>query len=103
MTWQLTDRVPKTSEEHIPLARCSSVVSLSLSGYCIKKLRNTQRRAKTQEGSIYDPWAPVWLSLVQLLLYMQSLIICNSGTYSTFNATLITNIAWIATTRQSIM
>ena len=59
MAWQLTDKVPKTSEEHIPLARCSSVVALSLSGYCIKKLRNTQRRAKTQEGSIYDPWAPV--------------------------------------------
>lgn len=59
MPWQLTDTIPKKKDEHIPIARCSSVVALSLSGDCVKGLNNTQRRAKTKRGYIYDPWAPV--------------------------------------------
>ena len=68
MPWQRTDKKFKASgekkvekPEHIPISRCSSVVALSLSGGHIKKLRNAARRAKTQYGYIYDPWAPVSL------------------------------------------
>jgi hypothetical protein len=62
MPWQRTDRKNKVrswSDEHIPISRCGSVVALSLTGGHIKKLRNASRRAKTQNGFIYDPWAPV--------------------------------------------
>jgi len=59
MAWQLTDIIPKKKAEHIPISKCSSVVVLSLSGKYIRKLKNARRRAKTQEGYIYDPWAPV--------------------------------------------
>jgi hypothetical protein len=58
MPWQLTDTIPKKTGEHIPISRCSSVVALSLSGECVKELNNIHRRAKTQRGYIYDPWAP---------------------------------------------
>ncbi|KAG0647248.1 hypothetical protein D0Z07_7222 [Hyphodiscus hymeniophilus] len=57
MPWQLTDIIPKKSSEHIPISRCSSIVALSLTGGYIKKLKNSARRAKTQYGYVYDPWA----------------------------------------------
>lgn len=58
MPWQLRDIIPKKHSEHIPISRCSSVVALSLSGGYVKKLKNAARRAKTQYGYVYDPWAP---------------------------------------------
>ena len=62
MPWQRTDKKKNEKPEHITISRCSSVVALSLSGSHIKKLRNAARRAKTQYGYIYDPWAPVSLN-----------------------------------------
>jgi hypothetical protein len=58
MAWQLADKQTKSSESHIPLSRCSSVVALSLFGAPIRKVRNPARRAKTKHGFVYDPWAP---------------------------------------------
>ncbi|KAK6592431.1 CorA Mg2+ transport-like protein [Botrytis cinerea] len=46
-----------TSKDHIPISRCNSVVALSLSGDPIRKLRNPARRARTDYGYVYDPWA----------------------------------------------
>jgi hypothetical protein len=62
MPWQLTDIIPKKTSEHIPISRCSSVVALSLTGGYVKKLKNASRRAKTQYGYVYDPWASVTFS-----------------------------------------
>lgn len=58
MAWQLADKKDTmVSESHLPLSRCSSVVALTLYGAPIKKIRNSARRAKKREGSIYDPWS----------------------------------------------
>ncbi|KAJ8063454.1 hypothetical protein OCU04_007330 [Sclerotinia nivalis] len=57
MPWQLADKRPSTSKDHIPISRCNSVVALSLSGDPIRKLRNPARRARTDYGYVYDPWA----------------------------------------------
>ncbi|QSZ31177.1 hypothetical protein DSL72_000740 [Monilinia vaccinii-corymbosi] len=57
MPWQLADKTPSTSKDHIPISRCNSVVALSLSGGPIRKLRNSARRARTDHGYVYDPWA----------------------------------------------
>ncbi|KAA8566726.1 hypothetical protein MFRU_044g00470 [Monilinia fructicola] len=57
MPWQLADKTPSTSKDHIPISRCNSVVALSLSGDPIRKLRNPARRARTDYGYVYDPWA----------------------------------------------
>ncbi|KAM3152382.1 hypothetical protein ABEW05_007242 [Botrytis cinerea] len=57
MPWQLSDQTPSTSKDHIPISRCNSVVALSLSGDPIRKLRNPARRARTDYGYVYDPWA----------------------------------------------
>jgi hypothetical protein len=67
MPWQLTDKIPKKTGEHIPISRCSSIVALSLSGNYVKELNNTHRRAKTQRGYIYNPWAPVSLYFTESL------------------------------------
>lgn len=67
MPWQLMDENSNKTGDHIPISRCSSVVGLSLSGNCIKELNNTQRRAKTQIGYVYDPWAPVRIHFLALL------------------------------------
>ncbi|KAF2102589.1 hypothetical protein NA57DRAFT_33196 [Rhizodiscina lignyota] len=56
MAWQLADLNTAVSESHLPLSRCSSVVALTLYGNPIKKIRNSARRAKKRDGSIYDPW-----------------------------------------------
>ncbi len=61
MPWQRSDSAKKLlrkSKEHIPISRCSSVVALSLGGHPVRKLRNAARKAKTQYGFVYDPWAP---------------------------------------------
>ncbi|PVH71167.1 hypothetical protein DL98DRAFT_553765 [Cadophora sp. DSE1049] len=54
----LVEENKTTGEGHIPISRCSSVVALSLGGSPIRKLRNPARKAKTQHGFVYDPWAP---------------------------------------------
>ncbi|CZT42498.1 uncharacterized protein RSE6_02413 [Rhynchosporium secalis] len=61
MPWQRSDsaeKILRKGEGHIPISRCSSVVALSLGGYPIRKLRNPARKARTQHGFVYDPWAP---------------------------------------------
>jgi len=58
MTWQQSDRSRERREGHIPITRCSSVVALSLTGSPTRKLKNSARRAKTQFGYVYSPWAP---------------------------------------------
>ena len=61
MPWQRADsaeKIKRKGEGHIPISRCSSVVALSLGGNPIRKLRNPARKAKTQHGFVYDPWAP---------------------------------------------
>ena len=56
MTWQLADKHLESSDNHLPLARCSSVVALYLAGGP-HKVRNSSRRAKIRNGNVYDPWA----------------------------------------------
>ncbi|KAG4433777.1 hypothetical protein IFR05_010744 [Cadophora sp. M221] len=61
MPWQRSDsaeKILRKGEGHIPISRCSSVVALSLGGHPIRKLRNPARKARTQHGFVYDPWAP---------------------------------------------
>lgn len=57
MPWQLADTTPSTSKDHIPISSCNSVVALSLSGDPVRKVRNPARRARTDYGYVYDPWA----------------------------------------------
>lgn len=90
MPWQLTDIIPKKTGEHIPIARCSSVVGLSLAGECIKKFEATHRRSKTQHGFIYDPWAPV----CYLLRHCKGGTDFYSGMFSISSAILIISIPW---------
>jgi hypothetical protein len=101
MPWQLTDVIPKKRSEHIPISRCSSVVALSLSGGYIKKLKNASRRAKTQYGYVYDPWAAVRYSHGIKVVYL-TIIVC-SGMYSTSNVIPTISIAWIVMIRRNIM
>jgi hypothetical protein len=58
MSWQQSDKTRMLDEGRVPITRCSSVVALSLAGSPIRKLKNSARRAKTQFGYVYDPWAP---------------------------------------------
>ncbi|KAF4312397.1 Mg2+ transporter protein CorA-like/Zinc transport protein ZntB [Botryosphaeria dothidea] len=64
MHWQSHDKRLSASSSHLPLTRCSSVVSLALLGDPIKKVRNTSRRknVKVRQGLVYDPFSP-WLVL----------------------------------------
>jgi len=67
MPWQRTDdpeKVNKRSDKHIPISRCSSIVALSLSGNPIATLKNVARRARIEEGFIYDTWAPVRSNII---------------------------------------
>ncbi len=60
--WQKThdtEKMKKRPDKHFQISRCTSVVALSLSGKAVSKLRNVARRAKKQEGLIFDTWAPV--------------------------------------------
>lgn len=56
MSWQISDEDQLSTNTHLPITRCSSVVALSLYGDPIRKIRNSARRAKKREGGIYDPW-----------------------------------------------
>ncbi|KAH7018670.1 hypothetical protein B0J12DRAFT_586041 [Macrophomina phaseolina] len=64
MHWQSHDKRLSASTSHLPLTRCSSVVSLALLGDPVRKLRNTSRRknVKVKQGLAYDPFSP-WLVL----------------------------------------
>lgn len=59
--WQRSDPADKLRDkpdDHIPIARCSSVVALSLGGLPARKFRNPARKASTAHGFVYDPFAP---------------------------------------------
>ncbi|KAI4161609.1 MAG: hypothetical protein LQ342_004750 [Letrouitia transgressa] len=56
--WQASDEDRGTSETHVPLTRCSSVVGLSLSGQPTRQVKNKARRAERKTGNIYDPFSP---------------------------------------------
>ncbi|KAF2457149.1 hypothetical protein BDY21DRAFT_345077 [Lineolata rhizophorae] len=58
MSWQLADKQRSTTDSHLPLSRCSSVIALSLYGEPTKKIRNPARRAKQRYGWAYSPWSP---------------------------------------------
>lgn len=58
MAWQFADRQEDRNPHHIPITRCSSVVALSLGGKPIKMVKNRARRAKSNYGFVYDPFAP---------------------------------------------
>lgn len=65
MDWQLSDKQPKKSDDHIPVSRCSCVVALSLSGHPLHRVKNPGRRARNKNGYAYDPWAPWELLILQ--------------------------------------
>lgn len=59
MKWQKADEQLDETEEHIPVSRCASVIGLHLAGDPIDKVnRRVRRRAKKEEGQIYDPFSP---------------------------------------------
>ncbi|KAL8821852.1 MAG: hypothetical protein Q9191_007227 [Dirinaria sp. TL-2023a] len=59
MKWQKADEQLDETEEHIPVSRCASVIALQLVGDPIDKVnRRVRRRAKKEEGQIYDPFSP---------------------------------------------
>ena len=60
MKWQLAERQEDRAQHHIPITRCSSVVTLALGRNPIRKVRNSGRREKNNSsyGYAYDPWAP---------------------------------------------
>ena len=59
MRWQKADEQLDETEEHIPVSRCASVIGLQLVGDPIDKVnRRVRRRAKKEEGHVYDPFSP---------------------------------------------
>ncbi|EXJ54439.1 hypothetical protein A1O7_09778 [Cladophialophora yegresii CBS 114405] len=56
--WQSHDDDLDSSEDHIPLTTCSSVVGLSLAGNPAYTLRRNSRKSKSVLGNVYDPFAP---------------------------------------------
>ncbi|KAK8233829.1 hypothetical protein HDK77DRAFT_375870, partial [Phyllosticta capitalensis] len=64
MPWQSHDKGGTREEKHLSLARCSSVVGLSLLGEPVRKIRNTSRRksTKSRTGCVYDAFSP-WVVL----------------------------------------
>ncbi|KAL8768565.1 MAG: hypothetical protein Q9209_005250 [Squamulea sp. 1 TL-2023] len=58
MTWQKADEDRASTETHIPISRCSSVVALSLTGPPLRQVKNKARRAEQKVGQIFDPFAP---------------------------------------------
>ncbi|KEF55006.1 uncharacterized protein A1O9_08658 [Exophiala aquamarina CBS 119918] len=59
LPWQShDDALSEPKEGHIPLATCSAVVALSLSGRPSHTLRRNSRKTKSIVGHIYDPFAP---------------------------------------------
>ncbi|KAL8990282.1 MAG: hypothetical protein Q9169_008162 [Polycauliona sp. 2 TL-2023] len=57
-TWQKASEDLGSSETHIPISRCSSVVALSLAGHPVRQVKNNARRAEQKIGQLYDPFAP---------------------------------------------
>lgn len=59
MRWQKADEDLDQTEQHIPVSRCASVIALHLAGDPISKIsRRVRRRAKKEEGPVYDPFSP---------------------------------------------
>jgi len=59
MRWQKADEELAETEGHIPVSRCASVIGLHLASDPINKVaRRVRRRAKKEEGHVYDPFAP---------------------------------------------
>lgn len=56
--WQNHDEELDSTEDHIPLTTCSSVVGLSLAGSPTYTLRRNSRKNKSVLGNVYDPFAP---------------------------------------------
>lgn len=57
-TWQQSDEELNSSDTHIPITRCSSIVALHLSGDPISSVKNRARQRTTDIGNVYDPFAP---------------------------------------------
>lgn len=57
MQFQKSDRDLRSTLTHIPIASCSSVVALSLSGEPTRTLRSRSRRKKQTVGRVFDPFA----------------------------------------------
>ena len=59
MKWQKADEQLTETEGHIPVSRCASVIGLQLGSDPISKIgRRIRRKAKKEEGYVYDPFAP---------------------------------------------
>ena len=58
MAWQKADAETNSSETHIPLSRCSSVIALSLGGEPVGEVKNKGRRVDRKKGDVFDPFAP---------------------------------------------
>lgn len=59
MRWQRSDEERTETEDHIPVSRCASVIALQLASKPIGKVyRRVRRKAKKEEGAVYDPFAP---------------------------------------------
>ncbi|KAL8803639.1 MAG: hypothetical protein Q9182_003054 [Xanthomendoza sp. 2 TL-2023] len=58
MTWQKSDEDSGSSETHVPVSRCSSVIALSLVGQPARQVKNKARRADQKVGQLFDPFAP---------------------------------------------
>ncbi|KAF2644554.1 hypothetical protein P280DRAFT_174461 [Massarina eburnea CBS 473.64] len=62
MEWQRSDKdidkVSNKNHTHIPLSRCGAVLALALFDENPRRIRNRERRAKTQSGWVQDIWSP---------------------------------------------
>ena len=56
--WQDSDTELNSTNEHIPISTCSSVVALTLSGNPSHTLRRKSRKSKQTFGQVHDPFAP---------------------------------------------
>ena len=80
MPWQMSDRVSEgNSVDNVPIARCCSVVGLSLAGEPISTVKNRARRAKTTTGKVYDPFAPWRVLSVQAFPDWRSTLAYHDG------------------------
>jgi hypothetical protein len=64
--WQTYDNRPtnKSSEDHIDICECSSILALSLAGKHVDTIER-RRRSKSEAGKIYDTFAPWQLLNIQ--------------------------------------
>lgn len=65
MRWQKSDRDLRSTLTHIPIASCSSVVALSLTGEPTRTLKSRSRKKKQFVGKVYDPFASYRVCAVQ--------------------------------------